>query len=97
MLLLVGAVLFDLGDEGLVTWPPRADRGQHSIESRVAAVLVVDVDRAQHVEIAIAQRRQHESDGRTPRPPRQSPIRRSSPWSSSELPRLQLRAPAQSA
>ena len=59
MFLLVGAVLLDLGDEGVFAGPARAHRREHAVERRVAAMLVVKVDGRDEVEPTAAVPREH--------------------------------------
>src|SRR5688500_4190317 len=93
----VGAMLLDFGDEARVAWPPGANRRQHPIDRRVAAMLVVDVDRPQHVEITVTQYRQHAGDALRRYSRRQALTRRNAPWSWTALPRPSRQAPARSA
>ena len=51
---LVGPVLLDLGDEIHIVRAPGTNPLQHPIQAAVAAVLVVDVDRCEDVEVSAA-------------------------------------------
>ena len=59
MFALVGAVLFDRGDQRMVVGRARTRRLQHPIERGIAAVLVIDVNRPEKVEIPGAQSADH--------------------------------------
>jgi len=55
MLLFVGPVLRDRGDEVPVFRATLAHRHQHPVQRSVAAMLVVDVDRGEDIKVACAQ------------------------------------------
>ena len=53
MLALVGAVLLDPRDQLAIVGRALADRFEHLVDRGIAAVLVVQVDAADNVEIAV--------------------------------------------
>jgi len=62
MLPLIGAVPLDQRDEFMVAGGTGFDCLQHAVERGIAAILIVDVDRSQEVEVAIAEPRQHRTE-----------------------------------
>src|SRR5689334_12389746 len=56
---LVCAVLLDLGDQSLIVRKMLADGGEHLVQRRVTAMLIVDVDGRNDVEPPASEPRQH--------------------------------------
>ncbi len=59
MLALVRPVLLDRGDEPAILRIPRPHRLEHPIDRRIPAMLVIDIDRAEQIEIAMAEVGEH--------------------------------------
>src|SRR4051812_22596221 len=51
---LVRSMLLDCADQGLIVGPPRENRVEHAVDRGVAAMLVVDVDRTEKVQVPAA-------------------------------------------
>ena len=55
VLALIGAVLGNLGLKGRIIGAVQAHRRQHPVERGIAAVFIVEVNRGEHIEIALPQ------------------------------------------